>query len=94
LQRLQRQFDARFEAEDDEHALAWFPAWVLTERPALAPWLGQALPGLQTEPERAMRLLLDLLHLEKQGRQRDLVALRRQLRDLQPALFRAYMATR
>jgi len=41
-----------------------------------------------------MRLLLDLLHLERQGRQRDLVEQRRRLRDLQPALFRAYMATR
>jgi hypothetical protein len=39
-------------------------------------------------------VLLDLLHLERQGRQRDLVEQRRRLRDLQPALFRAYMATR
>ncbi len=41
-----------------------------------------------------MRLLLDLLHLERQGRQRDLVEQRRRLRDLQPALFAAYMASR
>ncbi len=94
LQRLRRQFDAGFEAEGDAPAMAWFPAWVLTEKPALAPLLGQAQPGLQTDAERAMRLLLDLLHLERQGRQRDLVEQRRHLRDLQPALFRAYMATR
>jgi hypothetical protein len=94
LLRLRRQFDAGFEAEGDAPPLAWFPAWVLTEKPALAPLLGQAQPGLQTDAERAMRLLLDLLHLERQGRQRDLVEQRRRLRDLQPALFRAYMATR
>jgi hypothetical protein len=94
LLRLRRQFDAGFEAEGDAPAMAWFPAWVLTEKPALAPLLGQAQPGLQTDAERAMRLLLDLLHLERQGRQRDLVEQRRRLRDLQPALFRAYMATR
>jgi hypothetical protein len=94
LLRLRRQFDAGFEAEGDAPAVAWFPAWVLTEKPALAPLLGQAQPGLQTDAERAMRLLLDLLHLERQGRQRDLVEQRRRLRDLQPALFRAYMATR
>jgi hypothetical protein len=92
--RLRRQFDAGFEAEGDTPALAWFPAWVLTEKPALALLLGQAQPGLQTDAERATRLLLDLLHLERQGRQRDLVDQRRRLRDLQPALFRAYMATR
>jgi len=94
LLRLHRQFEAGFEAEGDTPAMAWFPAWMLTEKPALAPLLGQAQPGLQTDAERAMRLLLDLLHLERKGRQRELVAQRRRLRDLQPALFRAYMATR
>jgi hypothetical protein len=41
-----------------------------------------------------MRLLLDLLHLERQGRQRELVAQRRNLRDLQPALYAAYLKSR
>lgn len=86
--------DASFEAKGDASPLAWFPAWVLTEKPALALLLGQAQPGLQTDAERALRLLLDLLHLERPGRQRELVDQRRRLRDLQPALFRAYMATR
>jgi len=94
LLRLRRQFEASFDTEGDVPAMAWFPAWVLTAKPALAPLLGQAQPGLQTDAERAMRVLLDLLHLERQGRQRDLVEQRRRLRDLQPALFRAYMATR
>lgn len=94
LLRLRRQFDASFEAADDAAPLVWFPAWVLTEKPALAPLLGQAQPGLQTDAEGAMRLLLDLLHLERQGRQRELVEQRRRLRQLQPGLFLAYMATR
>jgi hypothetical protein len=41
-----------------------------------------------------MRLLLGLLHLERQGRQRDLVEQRKNLRDLQPALYAAYMRQR
>ena len=41
-----------------------------------------------------MHLLLDLLHLERQGRQRDLIEQRKTLRDLQPALFAAYMRNR
>jgi len=41
-----------------------------------------------------MRLLLDLLHLERQGRQRELIAQRKRLRDLQPALYACYMKSR
>lgn len=94
LERLRQRFDAGFEGDGNEHDLAWFPAWLLCERPALAARLGQAEPGLQQPPERAMRLLLDLLHLERQGRQHDLPARRRQLRELHPALFALYMKTR
>ena len=94
LERLKRAFDAAFEGEGTADDLAWWPAWLLTEQPALAPLLGQALPGLQSPPERALRLLLDLLHLEAQGRQRDLPEARRRLRDLQPAIFAAYLRTR
>jgi hypothetical protein len=94
LQRLRRQFDQCFEGNGDTTDLAWFPAWALIEKPALAPLLGQAQPGLQNEPERGMRLLLDLLHLERLGRQRDLIEQRRRLRDLHQGLFAAYMATR
>ena len=94
LTRLRRRFDAEFEGEGTAADLAWFPAWVLCETPALATMLGQAQPALQSPPERAMRLLLDLLHLERQGRQRDLPVQRHQLRDLQPALYAAYMKSR
>jgi hypothetical protein len=94
LNRLRRQFDAEYEGDGQEADGAWFPAWVLCEKPALAMLLGQAQPGLQRAPERAMRLLLDLLQLERQGRQHDLVQRRKQLRDLQPALYAAYMKSR
>jgi hypothetical protein len=106
LGKLRRQFDAEFDADfdaqfDDQFdadkgntGLAWFPAWVLTEKPALAGLLGGAAAGLQSAPERAMRLLLDLLHLERQGRQRELIAQRKRLRDLQPALYACYMKSR
>jgi len=98
LARLRRQFDAEFDAEPDADTgaddLAWFPAWLLTDKPALAASLGLAKPGLHSAPERAMRLLLDLLHLERLGRQRELIAQRKVLRDLQPALYAAYMKSR
>jgi hypothetical protein len=94
LTRLRRHFDAEFEGEGSAADLVWFPAWMLCETPALARGLGQAQPGLQSPPERAMRLLLDLLHLERQGRQRDLLAQRRNLRDLQPVLYATYMKSR
>lgn len=97
LDKLRARFDAGFEVDvdgADDHPLAWFPAWVLTETPALARWLGAAQPSLHNAPERGMRLMLELLHLEKQGRHHDLVQRRRQLRDLQPALCAAYLRTR
>lgn len=94
LARLRRDFLAGFEGAGDRSDLAWFPAWVLIARPALAPHLALAQPSLHQAPERAMRLLVELLGLERQGRQHDLVARRRALRDLNEALFAAYMAGR
>lgn len=100
LDRLLRRFGAEFEAgisADHSHPaepLAWFPAWVLTDQPALAARLREAQPGLDTEPERALRLMVELLGLERQGRHHELIERRRRLRDLQPALFAAYMKTR
>jgi hypothetical protein len=81
LERLRRGFDAAFEGHGDVRDLAWFPARVLTEKPGLAHQLGEAKRSLHTEPEQAMRLLLELLGLERQGRQRDIVERRKALRD-------------
>ena len=94
LEPLRKKFDANFEGNGDVADLAWFPAWVLTEKPALAPWLGEAQRSLDNAPEQAMRLLLELLRLERQGRHHDIVGHRKMLRDLHPSLYAAYMATR
>ena len=94
LERLRQKFDANFEGEGNVADLTWFPAWMLTENPALAPLLGKAQRSLDSAPEQAMRLLLELLGLEKQGRHHDVVARRKVLRDLHPSLYAACMATR
>lgn len=75
-------------------AWSWFPAWVLTAQPQHAPDLAQAQPGQHTPPEQAMRLLINLLGLEHQGRHHDLVKQRKSLRDLHAGLYAAYMASR
>jgi len=94
LRRLHKQFGASFEGSGSAADLAWFPAWLLIERPALATRIGLAQRGQHSAPERVMRLLLELLGLERQGRHAELLQQRRALRDLHPALYAAYMATR
>jgi hypothetical protein len=94
LERLRKAFDAGFDGHGDVRDLAWFPAWVLTEKPALSGLLGQAQRCLHTEPEQAMRLLLELLGLERQGRHHELVARRKAPRDTHASLYASYMRTR
>jgi hypothetical protein len=94
LQPLVKQFEASFEGDGDIGDLAWFPAWLLIERPTLASALTQAQPSQHTAPEQAMRVLLELLGLERQGRQRDMIERRKTLRDLHGALHAAYMVKR
>lgn len=94
LVRLRKAFDADFEGSGDVRDLAWFPAWVLTEKPGLSQLLSRAQPGLCTGPEQAMRLMVELLGLERQGRQHDVIARRRTLRDAYPPLHAAYMRSR
>jgi hypothetical protein len=94
LHRLRKRFDASFEGDGDLRDLAWFPAWVLTAEPGLARLLGEAQPSLQAPPEQAMRLLLQLLGLERQGRHHDMIERRKALRDTHPSLYAAYMTTR
>lgn len=94
LLNLLARFEAGFEGAGDASDLAWFPAWVLTERPALAETLQAAEPAQHSAPEQAMRLLVELLRLERQGRHREIVARRQALRDLQPGIYSAYIKTR
>jgi len=93
LQRLLDDFDAGFQPQA-EAQLAWFPAWALVGEPGLAVPLRGAPPRNHGAPERAARLVAELLTLERQGRHAELVAQRKQRRELQPALFARYMATR
>jgi len=87
-------FEASFEGEGNVSDLAWFAAWVLTQRPELCEHLAAAQASQHTAPEQAMRLLVELLGLERQGRHHDIVARRKVLRDLHPSLYAAYMKTR
>lgn len=95
---LRRRFDAEFEPDADEAGdttgLAWFPAWVLTDTPALAARLGQARPSGDRAPERGMRLMLELLALDPEGNHHEIVQRRQALRDTQAALYAAYLKTR
>jgi hypothetical protein len=75
-------------------SLAWFPAWLLTEQPALLPRLREARRGQDRAPERAFWQLVELLGLERQARHAELMAGRQRLRDAQPALYAAYMKSR
>ena len=94
IEKLRKRFDASFEGDGDVTDLAWFPAWLLTDTPALARWLELAQPSCCEPPEQAMRLLLELIGLERQGRHADLVQRRRSLRDLHAGLYASYMQTR
>ena len=97
-QRFEQDFDdavgSSFDPRPGHAGVAWFPAWVLATTPALARLLAMAQAGHATAPEHGMRLMVELLGLERQGRHHDLVARRKQLRDLCAPLYAAYMATR
>lgn len=94
LLQLKEQFEAAIDPRDAATDLAWFPAWVLTERPQVVSFLATAQASLHSAPEQAMRLLVGLLGLERQGRHYDIVSQRKNLRELNPWLYGAYMRTR
>lgn len=94
LDTLLARFGASFDGNGDTSDLCWFPAWALVEKTGLARWLAQAQPSRQFPPERAMRLILDLLNLERQGRHHELIERRKALRELSPPLYATYMKTR
>ncbi len=94
LIRLLGGFEREFDGEGEVGDLAWFPAWVLTRRPDLRECLSAAQPSQHEAPERAMRVMVELLGLERQGRQHDVVERRKTLRDLHPSLYATYLSTR
>ena len=94
LQRLLQRFAQDVDLASTEHPLAWLPAWLLIDQPALLERLRDARTGQDSAPERTFRNLVALLGLERQGRQADLIHHRKHLRDAQPALFEAYLRRR
>ncbi len=94
LRALLRRFDAEFEGEEESTDFAWFPAWVLVAEPQWSDALRTAQTGADTAAERSARLVLNLLLLERQGRQAELVENRRKFRALHEPLFRLYMQSR
>lgn len=105
LARLLQRFDSEFDVDADveaaapadagsTHALAWFPAWLANDKPALLPHLRLAEPGQGTLAEQAFRRMVEALGLERQGRHAELMLARKRLRDLHPGLYACYMRTR
>ena len=94
IDRLVRNFDAEFEGENTPDDFAWFPAWALIADGRLAELLRLCQAGTNTCTEYCTRIVLDLLLFERQGRHAELVAGRRKLRELHPALFARYMQGR
>ena len=94
LHLLLRTFSQVFEGQGNAEDLAWLPAWLLIERPALASELTSAQPGQHTASEQAMRTMLHLLGYERQGQHNKVVQCRKTLRDLNPELFALYLQAR
>jgi hypothetical protein len=94
LDALRRRFDAEFPGSGEVEEYMWFPAWLLTVKPALADRLREARLSHQVDAERATSLLWQILSLERQGRQHDLVERRKTLRGLHAGLYAGYMKTR
>lgn len=94
LRQWVRQFEASFTDWESSADLVWFPAWALTERPNLAASFATAQPGNHSPPEQAMRIMTNLLGLERQGRHHDIIQERKNLKALSEAIFGAYMKNR
>jgi hypothetical protein len=94
IKQLVKQFEASFTAFEAAEDLVWFPAWVLTERPNLAASFALAQPSNHSPAENSIRVMIALLGLERQGRHHDIVTERKHLKDVNEALFMAYMKSR
>jgi len=94
LDRLRRRFDAEFLGTGEAEDYAWFPAFLLVIKPALAGMLGEARVRRDLPASRATLLLGEILRREHEGDQHELIALRQQLSRLHAGLFDVYMTTR
>ncbi len=94
LDTLRRRFDAAFPGTGEVDDYAWFPAWLLVVKPALAGQLGEARVQRDRAASRATALLGEILRREHEGDQHELVSLRQAFSRMHAGLFEAYMATR
>ncbi|SAL85796.1 hypothetical protein AWB67_07036 [Caballeronia terrestris] len=94
LDKLRRRFDAKFLGTGETEDYAWFPAFLLVIKPALAGRLGEARLQRDLPASRATSLLGEILRREHEGGQQELIALRQQLGRLHAGLFDVYMTTR
>lgn len=94
LHALLQRFDADFEGGGDSDDAAWFPAWLLTERPQFSELPAAARTSRGSPAEQGWQLLMTLLSLERQGRHADLIEHRRRLKGLHEGLYRSYMKSR
>lgn len=75
------------DSEEDTLAAQEFPAWLLLDEPALARQLGADLPFGNSSAEEHYRLVHRWLAARADGRETQDLALRKQLKACQPALF-------
>ena len=75
------------DCDDEALAAGDFPAWLLLQEPALARQLPADLPPGDTAAEEHYRLVHRWLAARAAGREAQDLALRRQLKERQPALF-------
>ncbi|BDC46061.1 hypothetical protein [Paraburkholderia terrae] len=94
LDALRRGFDAGFPGTGEVDDYAWFPAWLLVVKPALAGRFGEARVQRDRAASLATALFGEILRREHEGDQHELVSLRQEFSRLHAGLFEAYMATR
>ena len=94
LTTLLKNFYLDFEGQGDASDLAWFPAWILIARPAVAAHLDELQAGRDSAPEKAALLLRELLGIERRAQHQVIIERRRRLQGLHPSLYAAYMKTR
>jgi hypothetical protein len=78
LDALRRRFDAEFPSSGEGDDYAWFPAWLLVVKPALAGRFDEARVHRDQAASRATALLGEILRREHEGDQHELVSLRHQ----------------
>lgn len=94
LKQLIRKFETTFAGYETVSDVVWFPAWVLTEHPNFAAPFALAQPSNHSPAEKAMRLMIELLGLERHGRHHEIIIKRKDLMALNGPLFAAYMNSR